>query len=351
MHRVKCALQLWRKLHNQSGQMLVLMAAGLAGFLGLVGLSIDVGQIVFTRTDLQKVADAAALAGSQDLPLASAAAANANAYVGMNAGNTSAVIKITSTYHANDTIEVTAKRHVNYTFLRAIGLSGSDVSAKAKVKVGTYSGGSRLAPWGLVASDVDDFLANACFDGFDPLTGMPTFKQNQLCYLKYGAGTSSGGDFGILALDGTGSEDYEEAIANGSYTSYETGELVEPQTGANVGKTWSGVNSLLSGTPPPDCNTQERDEILTTNGDGTTTITSGCEDHPRIIIIPVVDKIDDPNMSTILGFAFMFLHDVQGSGGFTKIVAEFVSFTSKVPGGVYNGDISGGGAIVSVLVE
>jgi Flp pilus assembly protein TadG len=60
---------------TEQGQALVLFAAGLAGFLALVGLSIDIGQMVTAKTDAQKVADAAALAGAQDLTNAAAATA------------------------------------------------------------------------------------------------------------------------------------------------------------------------------------------------------------------------------------------------------------------------------------
>jgi predicted outer membrane repeat protein len=47
---------------RENGQALVLFVAGLVGFLGIVGLSIDVGHKMWARTDQQKAADAAAIA-------------------------------------------------------------------------------------------------------------------------------------------------------------------------------------------------------------------------------------------------------------------------------------------------
>lgn len=47
---------------REHGQSLVLFALGLVAFAGLVGLSIDVGNMVWARTDQQKAADAAVLA-------------------------------------------------------------------------------------------------------------------------------------------------------------------------------------------------------------------------------------------------------------------------------------------------
>jgi Putative Flp pilus-assembly TadE/G-like len=76
---------------REDGQALVLFAAGLVAFLGLVGLSVDVGHRLWARTDQQKAADAAAVAGinkfldTQSIPLAKAAAqeyATLNGYSG-----------------------------------------------------------------------------------------------------------------------------------------------------------------------------------------------------------------------------------------------------------------------------
>lgn len=348
MPRVKGMLRTWNRFRDESGQMLVLMGAGLAAFVALVGLSVDVGQVVFTRTDLQKVADAAAFAGAQDLPSSSSATTNANNYVGLNASNTAAAVVISQTYNANDTIQVTATRKVDYAFLRVVGLKGKTVSAKAKVRVGTYNGGSGIVPWGLVASSNKDFLGNSCFNGM--VAGVPTFKQNQKCILKYGAGSNSGGDFGALALDGTGADNYRDDIVNGSTQKFEKGQKVEAQTGNMVGPTGQGIADRLAIAPPSTCNTNDRNQILKTVG-GKTSIVSGCENHPRIVIIPVVDKIDNPAQSTILGFAFMFLHGEGGGGGHTSVETEFVSFVTAIPGATYNGPADGSTSTAIMLIE
>lgn len=348
MQWVTYALRAFRRAHDESGQMLVLMVAGLAAFIAIVGLSVDVGQVVFTRTDLQKVADAAAFAGAQDLPSSSAATTNANTYVGLNASNTSAVVAISQTYNANDTIQVTATRPVTYAFLRLVGLKGTTVSAKAKVRVGTFNGGNGIVPWGLVASDNKDFLGNSCFNGM--VNGAPTFKQDQTCILKYGAGSNSGGDFGALALDGTGASNYRDDIANGSNTSFTKGQKVDAQTGNMQGPTGQGIADRLAAAPPSTCNTNDRDSILRTSGEKTS-IVPGCENHPRILIIPVVDKIDNPAVSTILGFAFMFLHGEGGGGGHTSVETEFVSFVTAIPGASYNGPANGSSSTAILLVE
>lgn len=131
MHQMKT----WISRGRERGQALVLFAAGLAGFLGLVGLSIDVGQIVVTRQDLQKMADAGAFAGAQELPNPGQAKTTAREYINRNGVSSCGeeCLKVTTTNEANDTLAVTTKRHVDFKFLKVIGLSGTEVSAKAKI--------------------------------------------------------------------------------------------------------------------------------------------------------------------------------------------------------------------------
>jgi Flp pilus assembly protein TadG len=67
-------------LGDQSGQALVLVAFSMVDLIGFVGLAIDVGNAYVTQRELQKAADAAALAGAQELPNAAAAVAVAQQY-------------------------------------------------------------------------------------------------------------------------------------------------------------------------------------------------------------------------------------------------------------------------------
>lgn len=129
-----------RPIRGDGGQVLVLFAAGAVGFVALVGMAADVGKVVSARTDLQKVADAAAFAGAQDLPYSTSAAnASASSYVTANGGS-SPTISITTTSQANDTIEVRVSRAVDYAFLKLVGLNGATPGAKAKVQVQVVTG-------------------------------------------------------------------------------------------------------------------------------------------------------------------------------------------------------------------
>lgn len=339
-----------RRSPAERGQVLALMAAGLAGFIAFVGLSVDMGQIVFTRTDVQRLADSAVLAGAQDLPNTSKAYAAAGAYAdSAQFDSTTAQIQFSQTYSANDTIEVTVTRRVNYFFLRAVGLSGRDVSATATARVGGYSGGAGLLPWGFIASNNDKskLLQNSCYLGQSG--GIPQFQQNQPCTIKYGAGTNSGGDFGALSLGGAGAAIYRDNIKKGSQQAYKAGDKVLSETGDMNGPTVQGINFRFNQPPPDTCPSNDKSDVLKENGDGSVSIAPGCENSPMIGVIPVVDKIQNPQMSTILGFAFVFLTGTTGHGGSMQVQVEFVKYVTELPTGVYSG--SSTGATMIKLIE
>lgn len=51
-------------LHNQKGSVMIIVALGMAVFMGMAAMSIDLGTAYLTKANLQKAADAAALAGA-----------------------------------------------------------------------------------------------------------------------------------------------------------------------------------------------------------------------------------------------------------------------------------------------
>ena len=337
-----------REKRSESGQVLVLFALGLVGFIALVGLAVDVGQIVQTRTDLQKAADAAAFAAAQDLPNAGTAEATAQHYVTENAGENAQAI-VTFDNSSGHAVTVEVERPVNYTFLRVLGMDSTDVSARATARIGSFSGGSGLVPWGLIASNDDGstLLQNDCYIGVDG-NGNALFHHHRQCTLKYGAGVKpqGQGDFGALALDGPGANVYRDNIANGSNATFRRGDLVDPQTGNMQGPTTQGVQSRMSQPPPPGCPGNNRNDVLIDNvNEGTVSIRPGCEHSPRIILIPVVDRIDNPSKSKIEGFAFMFLTGTSGGGGHMEVHGEFVEFVTELPGAEYFDTGSGAKAI------
>lgn len=337
----------------EQGQVLVLMAAGLVTLLALTGLAIDVGQLVTMKTRLQRTADAAALAAGVDLPNTTNATTAANNYVTLNQPGTTAQLEFSATYSPNDTLKVTAKRNVEFTFLKLLGFSSKEVKASAKVRASGYNGGAGIVPWGLIASNDSNskLLQNSCYLGNDA-QGLPMFKQGQACTLKYGAGTNSGGDFGAVVLDGSGASPYRDDIANGSNLWFKKGDKIDAQTGNMVGPTGQGISDRFSRPVPAGCPGHSESDVLKTNPDGTVTVRPGCETSPRIIIIPVVDQINNPQKSTILGFAFFYLtgSSVNSSGqGHAQVSGKFVRFVTELPNSYYSGSTGNNSTAVKLI--
>lgn len=330
-----------RLVRTEDGQSLALFGAAGIAVVASVGLAVDVGQVVGTRTQMQKAADAAVFAAAQELPSRDAAVDSAHSFVHKNSDyGTDHEFTVSSTRATNDTITVTAKKRVNYTFMRVVGLSGTTVSAKATARRGWYSGGFGIVPWGFIQSNDPNsaLLQNKCYIGSDA-QGLPIFQTQTSCTMKFGTGYKGSGDFGALRIDpGTsGSTDYLERVKTGSKLAHRIGEVVDSETGNMQGPTSSGVQYRLDQPAPTGCPGTGRDDVLISNRDGTVTIRPGCESSPRIIVLPVVNQINNGEGSTLLGFVTMFLTGQTGNGGNTTVQGEFIRIVSPLPGGEYNG--------------
>jgi len=139
-----------RFLKREDGQAMVIMAFALVAIMGFGAFGIDLGRVAVQQSSLQNIADAAALAGAQDLPTATTSIATAITYADTNGlkgvengiAKNGDTITVTTPY-AGDVkeIEVVCKRTVDYTFARVLGLNSKDVTARAVVRV-TNAGGA-----------------------------------------------------------------------------------------------------------------------------------------------------------------------------------------------------------------
>jgi hypothetical protein len=131
-------IKLIKKIKGESGQAMILLAISFVVLCGMVGLAIDVGNITVQKGDLQNGTDAAALAGSQDLPgnpTAATASAIANATAN---GITNPTIVIDQ-----NSITVTSTKSVPMYFSKIFGTSSKNVTVKAKA----VSGIANSVPW------------------------------------------------------------------------------------------------------------------------------------------------------------------------------------------------------------
>lgn len=117
--------------NNEDGQALVLVALLMVVLMGFAALVIDVGMMHLTKSQMQNAADAAALAGAQDLPTAGTATSVAKDIAEKN-GAEKAKTTVTTPYKGDSNkIEVVCTKNVQYSFARVLGFTDADVSARA----------------------------------------------------------------------------------------------------------------------------------------------------------------------------------------------------------------------------
>jgi len=119
-------------MRRENGQVLPIAAMLLVAFLGLVGLAVDVGRLYVAKVELSRAVDAAALAGSLDMPDTSAAQDDARAYLTQNLASASATFPASGT----SAFKVTGSRSVGLIFMRVFGFDSQQIRASATVGFG-----------------------------------------------------------------------------------------------------------------------------------------------------------------------------------------------------------------------
>ena len=178
---------------DERGQAIVLSVLALVALLGMSALVLDVGNWFRTKRRLQATADAAVLAGAQQLPNSvSAAQAMALDYANKNGGDVAAAdITVTTTFTTNDTISVKARKTEDGVFSKVMGIDNANIDARAKARVDSPLQAKYVAP--MVVSCDHPLIKNCTGTGnphFDADTDLPFDKDS----------TGAPGAFGMLNL-------------------------------------------------------------------------------------------------------------------------------------------------------
>jgi Flp pilus assembly protein TadG len=114
---------------DERGAVLVITAAAMIGMIGMAAFAIDVGSWYQVERQVQSSADAAALAGAQDLPASqSTATTDANAYVTKSLLGSPAPT-VTVTFPTSTEIKVVVTTTARTFFGKLFGISSANVSA------------------------------------------------------------------------------------------------------------------------------------------------------------------------------------------------------------------------------
>jgi Flp pilus assembly protein TadG len=272
-------------VNNQKGSITVLTVCAISVLIAFTALVVDVGLLYVNRAELINIADAAALAGTQDLPNnTSQAEVSGRAYAAQN-GHQGDVVEVT--VPTNKVVAVTVRRTVTLVFAKVIGLDSVEVRAESAAMIKPISGVIGVVPFGVVWQD---------------------FIYGQTYALKVGAGDGYAGNYDALALGGTGSRTYTDNIKLGYDAKLSVGQWVSTETGNMSGGTSEGVIYRMGLDPYATFNAVEIGS-------------------PRIVIVPLIESITNDtgrHEVKIVGFASFFLEGVAGSGNQNLVSGKFM---------------------------
>ncbi len=325
--------------------MLVVAAMAMVVLLGATALAVDVGRLWETRRELQNAADAAALAGAQDLPASIADAMNdAVVWAGKNGVAPQDVVSTTvsSTYAPDDTISVVVQREVPATFGRVVGMGTTTVTAQASAIVGSVTGGG-VMPFG-----IQDLSGN----------GTPPFGYvfGQAVQLKDSAGDGVYGNYAELAVDGSGSGNcntgnpgYLSDICNGGTSNMvEVGEEVNTLTGNRGGPTSSALDTWAqkhNDTMGSVCSTFDG-----TNYDSFIGANAQCA--YRLVLVPVIGNWPSGSSAPVPveGLAWLYIAS-WSSGGQGSVNGFFMNQQAPCPATCAHGALNSYGSQVVWLIQ
>ena len=198
------------RFRSERGQTMVLTTLFVAALLGMAALVLDLGTWFRNQRDLQAVADAAALAGAQELPEDTGqAAANANQYATKNNGPAPGItFRSTRMSGRNDTIAVHMERPAPGFFAKVFGVDSVQIRANATALASPMGSARYAAPIGVDKK-------HPLISGPGCSASLPCFnQQTELDLEKVGPGA-----FRLLNIDGshggTGSQTLAEWILKG----------------------------------------------------------------------------------------------------------------------------------------
>lgn len=282
-------MNIMEKLKEREGSTAIIFCIAAAALFGFMALVIDIGLTYTEKTRLANAVDSAALAASLELPNNPDGARNvAKEYLQNNNVNPdNAVIGISSD---NKSIQIDNYTSINHLFAPLIGINSSTVNGSAT---------AQLSPIKSVTGGIRPF-AVVIYD----------FVYGQKVTLKTGAGDSYEGNYGAVALGGTGSVVFRQNAIYGYSGTLTIGDYIDTEPGNMAGAT----NAI-------------RDYINSEND----SFENYSRNSIRLWTIPLIDALDgDGRMQVqIKGFAEFYVEAVSDVEGKTEITGRFVKYVTN----------------------
>jgi len=278
---------LFRLAKEENGTAVVIIALAFTALLGFAALAVDTGILYLEHTRVASAADAAVLAGAQELPDTGKARAKVKEYAQLN-GIDPAVIDI-DVSGDNRQITVTTNKTVNLHFARLFGFETSTVNGRAT---------ARIAP----VSEIIGLIPLGINENLLPLSAGSE-------YMIKGGARDGNPWRGIIEYpgQGNGGSNYRDLVVNGYDGNVKIGDLEGKVPGNKSGPTMQGIDDRINGC---------RD---------------GCtwddyqNDCRRVVIVPIFRDLGLEVM--IVGFAAIFLERTEGNGNDSRVWATYINYT------------------------
>jgi Flp pilus assembly protein TadG len=297
------------------GQAMFLIILALPAIVGALTLVIDVGNLYYNKVWMQTAMDSGALAGALYLPSdPSQAESVAQEYAILNGIKASEISSVTVAPD-NDSITMTAVRSLPCYFCVVLG-KGSGTRSPTTLRAGATA----LVEPVRSASGVVPI-------GVDYQT---TYTYGTQMQLK--AGQVGPGNWGALALGGTGASNYETNVENGYSGLISIGDMVETEPGNVVGPSQTAIQYRIS---------------MGQNQYSTGTFQNHDLNDPRVMLIPMMDFANANGQSQVqvMGFAVVWVDSVDSQG---NITCYFIQ--QSVPNAKPDRSLSSGGVTTPALI-
>ncbi|MFZ5967144.1 MAG: pilus assembly protein TadG-related protein [Bacillota bacterium] len=291
--------------NEEKGNALVLVSLLLSILLGIGGLVIDGGTLYTTKAHLQKAANAAALSGAQELTADSTVIEGIVNNVLQSHNEQGSLVSMT--IEPEQKVSVHLQKNIPLTFMSLFGFQSAPVETRAAATILSMGHASGAAPLGI-----------------DEATPLNYFQEYKLKVDQTGVDT---GNFGVLALGGTGSKTYEENLKYGYSEEISIGDIIETQTGNISGKTRTVIQERIDACPYPVGDYSHRD----------------CS---RILLVPVYrpynHNVNQLMSIKVTGFAYFYItqpmssHDTSITGMFIKRVGTGIGDVNSANRGAYS---------------
>jgi len=274
-----------KKLNNR-GNAAILLCLVMTALLGFSAFVVDVGLVYSEKTKLSNAIDSAALAATLELPSDDVKAeAVASDYLEKNNVNPNQATIAIGADHKS--IQIDAAKSVKHLFAQIIGIDRSNVKAKTKAVI---------APIKSAKGGIRPFAV----ESYD-------FSYGDLVTLKQGAGDGYHGNYGAVAMGGTGANVFRANALYGYSGTISVGDYIDTETGDMAGA----------------CN-----DIKNYINSESSTFNNFPRDSIRLWTMPLVDSlvIDGRGSVLVVGFGEFYVENVTKKSGKIEINGRFIKF-------------------------